>query len=85
MGGRRGDGGGGPPYLILEAASSHWLVSCLLGQNLNVRETRKQISDHLGCLVVLSGLGPHDPQGHEESPLDDPSSGVLASEAVTWG
>lgn len=39
----------------------------------------------LAGLVVLSGLGPHDSQGHEESPLDDPSSGVLASEAVTWG
>lgn len=80
VGGRRGDGGGGPPHLILEAASRHWLVSWLLGQNLNVRETRKQT-----VLVVLSGLGPHDSQGHEESPLDDPSSGVLASEAVTRG
>ena len=39
----------------------------------------------LAGLVVLSGLGPHDSQGHEESPLDDPSSGVLASEAVTQG
>lgn len=39
----------------------------------------------LAGLMVLSGLGPHDSQGQEKSPLDDPSSGVLASEAVTQG